>query len=383
MGDVITVQLKWREQQCAIDIDTSITVGDLREVVAIEVRTAFDPRLYVCLTVAQTNIEPKCQRLVYSGRVLKDEEILSAVGIRNNHSIYVVYASPASPAPSTPAASPPRPAPTSAPSPFGSPFGWPGSTAGGMPQAGSAGSFDNLQQQLLNDPNLMRQVTESPIMQYMMDNPELMRSMMMANPQMQAVIEQNPEVGHALNDPATLRQMMQLVRNPDLMLEMQRNADRAMQHIEVMPGGFNALRRMYEGVSSPMEEAARSQLGGTEHANTAFTALRDNSAPPPADRPNDVALPNPWGPLPPATPQAPAASRQPFCGGGGNPFFGAGGSPGMSQMLSDPNMNAMIQSMMSDPAAMEGVRSALLVVYLAFAHCSFLDAATCAGNGRR
>ncbi len=62
------------------------------------------------------------------------------------------------------------------------------------------------------------------------------------------MIEANPEIGHALNDPSTLRQMSEMMRNPNLMQEMIRNSDRAMSNIEAHPEGFNYLRRMYQNV---------------------------------------------------------------------------------------------------------------------------------------
>ena len=70
-----------------------------------------------------------------------------------------------------------------------------------------------------------------------MSNPELMRTMMMANPEMQALAQRNPELASLLNDPALLRQSLEIARNPSMMLEQQRNNDRAMQNIEMLPGG--------------------------------------------------------------------------------------------------------------------------------------------------
>ena len=71
----------------------------------------------------------------------------------------------------------------------------------------------------------------------MMRNPEFMRNMMMANPEMRALAERNPELAHLLNDPALLRQSLEIARNPSMMLEQQRNNDRAIQNIEMLPGG--------------------------------------------------------------------------------------------------------------------------------------------------
>ncbi len=55
----------------------------------------------------------------------------------------------------------------------------------------------------------------------------------------------------------------QAARNPDLMREMMRGNDRALSNIEAMPGGFNALSRMYHQVQAPLESGlAGSLMGG-------------------------------------------------------------------------------------------------------------------------
>jgi len=108
---------------------------------------------------------------------------------------------------------------------------------GGMGGLGGMGgqSMEEMQQQMMRNPDMMRDMMNSPMMQVMpssmlgwgdfiskkvtikiiivivlqmlMDNPELMRQMMLSNPQLQAVVERNPELGHILNDPALLRQV--------------------------------------------------------------------------------------------------------------------------------------------------------------------------------
>jgi hypothetical protein len=54
-------------------------------------------------------------------------------------------------------------------------------------------------------------------------------------------------------------QAMQMARNPAMMREMMRTQDRAMSNLESMPGGFNALRRLYTEVQEPLMSAAQDQ----------------------------------------------------------------------------------------------------------------------------
>ena len=44
--------------------------------------------------------------------------------------------------------------------------------------------------------------------------------MFMSNPQMQQVLEANPQLNHVLNDPALMRQTMEMARNPAAMQQV-------------------------------------------------------------------------------------------------------------------------------------------------------------------
>jgi ubiquilin len=57
------------------------------------------------------------------------------------------------------------------------------------------------------------------------------------------MMQANPEVAQMFNDPALLRQSLEMARNPRLMNEMMRNSDRQLSNIEAHPEGFNALQR--------------------------------------------------------------------------------------------------------------------------------------------
>ena len=48
-----------------------------------------------------------------------------------------------------------------------------------------------------------------------------------------------------------------------MMQEMMRNQDRALSNLESIPGGYNALRRMYTDIQEPMFSAAREQVAIT------------------------------------------------------------------------------------------------------------------------
>lgn len=261
-----------------------------------------------------SGIPSDMQRLIFRGHVLKDSQTFSDLKERHKlesgQTMHVVRAAStaqptsatASQSTSSGGANPAQPA---APQPQQSAaFGMGLGGLGGM--GGDIGNMADMQRQLLQNPEQMQAMMNSPIMESIMNNPELARSMMMANPQLRELIERNPEVGHIFNDPSTFRQMMQIARNPSLMNEMMRNTDRQMANIEMMPGGFDALRRMHENIQAPLMDAAAGFTNpNPDAANTADTANTANTAGG-ADNPfaslfqntqntpSNQPMPNPW-----------------------------------------------------------------------------------------
>ncbi|KAG0592796.1 hypothetical protein KC19_1G281600 [Ceratodon purpureus] len=363
------------------------------------------------LLVERSEIPADQQRLIYKGRVLKDDHVLSSYGLQADHTVHLVRgAPPASGA--APAPAPAHPAPTPAPAsaaPAGNPAGLgtiPGLGGMAFPNLGGLGSgggavppfgmgdseFQQVQQQLMQNPNLMREMMNMPAVQNLMNNPDLMRSLIMSNPQMREIIDRNPDLAHILNDPGTLRQTLDAARNPELMREMMRNTDRAMSNIEASPEGFNMLRRMYETVQEPLLNAATmGGEGGNEMAANPFAALMGmNGAGQGQGQgvanatgaggttvPNTAPLPNPWNPTPAGggtgAGQAPSAAPGAGLGGGlpdlsalmgmGSdlPTMNMGGTGGllnptmMQQMLQNPQMQQMMQGLLSNPTYMNQI----------------------------
>ncbi|CAN6685142.1 unnamed protein product [Malus baccata var. baccata] len=340
------------------------------------------------------------QRLIYKGRILKDDQTLTSYGLQADHTVHMVraFAAPAS-NPAPPAANATSASPTTAPgvtrgvgstereglqtpdlgasllfgqglNPLGG-GGGQGLFGAGLPE------FEQVQQQLTQNPNMMRDIMNMPAIQSLMNNPDLMRGLIMNNPQMRDIIDRNPELAHVLNDPGILRQTLEAARNPELMREMMRNTDRAMSNIESSPEGFNMLRRMYENVQEPFLNATTGNAGNDLGSNP-FSALlgnqggaqaRDGSNNPsttgsetPAGSvaPNTNPLPNPWGAAGGGNP--PNTTRtNPVGDGRAASIAGLGGLglPGMEQMLGGmPDANAMNQ-LLQNPAISQMMQSML------------------------
>lgn len=351
------------------------------------------------------------QRLIYKGRILKDDQTLKSYGLEAEHTVHLVRGFVS--ATSTPAGGAPTRATTTPPAAGevgsveggalggtglgASPF--PGLNLGGLGGLGGNGGgmfgaglpeLEQMQQQLTQNPNMMREIMDLPLVQNLLNNPDVMRNMMMNNPQMRDIIDRNPELGHMLNDPAILRQTMEAARNPELMREMMRNTDRAMSNIESSPEGFNMLRRMYENVQEPFLNATT--MGGGDTTNdlnsNPFAALLGTQGAPARGQvanptttgtetttgspaPNTNPLPNPWAaggggtnPTNPAATNPAGIGRTPPVGGLGGLgvpgleglFGGTTPDPNsMSQLMQNPAISQMMQSLLSNPQYMNQI----------------------------
>ncbi|XP_062321430.1 ubiquilin-4 [Osmerus eperlanus] len=330
--------------------------------------------------------------LIFAGKILKDGDTLNQHGIKDGLTVHLVIKTPpkstgggtsqpsgsssGTPQTNNSNASLPNPGPTSnastttgtgpAPAPAQpanllSGFGDLSSLGGlGMGSANFMELQQQMQTQLMSNPEMLSQIMENPLVQNMMSNPDLMRQMIVTNPQMQQLMERNPEISHMLNNPELMRQTMELARNPAMMQEMMRNQDRALSNLESIPGGYNALRRMYTDIQEPMFSAAREQFG-----NNPFSALGgnlENSGVQPSRTENREPLPNPWGP-----PGTGSSER----GGTGTFTTSTGGTaPSVSNPLginaaglgngvfSSPGMQSVMQQISENPQLMQNMLSA-------------------------
>ncbi|KAK7367210.1 hypothetical protein VNO80_09219 [Phaseolus coccineus] len=335
------------------------------------------------------------QRLIYKGRILKDDQTLQSYGLEADHTVHLVRGF----APSnntggtnggganTTTANTTRSAGANEGGGLGGPgFGaslFPGLGGNnGMGGSGLNGLFgagfpdlEQMQQPLLSNPNLVRDIMNTPAMQNLINNPEIVRNLIMNNPQMQELMDRNPELAHILNDPSTLRQTLEATRNPEIMREMMRNTDRAMSNIESSPEGFNMLRRMYENVQEPFLNATT--MAG--NAGNDGAVVRNQSTNPSTANseatspvPNTNPLPNPWSSTTgtgggqnntrrPTTTGGDARQQAPTgLGGLGLPDLEGmlGGMPDaamLTQLMQNPAISQMMQSILSNPQTMNQI----------------------------
>ncbi|XP_029361209.1 ubiquilin-4 [Echeneis naucrates] len=208
--------------------------------------------------------------LIFTGKVLKDGDTLKQHGIKDGHTVHLVIKSApkvktGGSAPQTGSSSaPPQPntSSTNRPAADGTRAGTNRTTVhanatSGLgdlssllgPGAGSS-SFMEMQQQvqrqLMSDPQMLSQVMRNPLVQNMMSDPNLMRQMFAGNPQMQQFVAENPEASRIFNNPELMEQM----QNPQT-LSMLANP-RAMQALLQIQQGLQTLQAEVPGFMSSL-----------------------------------------------------------------------------------------------------------------------------------
>ncbi|KAH0581185.1 hypothetical protein H2248_012306 [Termitomyces sp. 'cryptogamus'] len=176
---------------------------------------------------AKSDVEASRQRLIYSGRVLKDDDPLSTYKIQSGHTVHMVKGAASSSSSSSSATtstqaggvSPRQQLPTmqtgQLPSDpltqLNSHRGW-GAMAGVNPFADLGLN--------INDPNMLQGMVDNPAfmqqMSAMMSNPEVIEQIIASNPQLAADPQQaramfnSPIMRGILSDPQQLRQLIQM-----------------------------------------------------------------------------------------------------------------------------------------------------------------------------
>ncbi|XP_041042057.1 ubiquilin-1-like isoform X3 [Carcharodon carcharias] len=306
--------------------------------------------------------QPEQLVLIFAGKILKDPDTLAQHGIQDGLTVHLVIKTQNRPPeqqsqPDSQSSTATTSATSSSTASTISSLGGLGGLAGLSSLGLNSSNFlelqSQMQRQLLSNPEMMSQIMENPFVQNMLSNPDMMRQLIVTNPQMQQLIQRNPEISHMLNNPDIMRQTLELARNPAMMQEMMRNQDRALSNLESIPGGYNALRRMYTDIQEPMLNAAQEQFGGNPFASLVSSPDAGNQ---PSRTENRDPLPNPWAPLSssqtPTSTTTSGTTSQPTMSG-----LGAGLGAG-SGMFNTPGMQSLLQQITENPQLMQNMLSA-------------------------
>ncbi|KAL4710932.1 hypothetical protein ACJJTC_017897 [Scirpophaga incertulas] len=316
----------------------TITVKTPKEKQQVEIEEDADIKKLKEALSSKFSAEPEQLCLIFAGKIMNDADTLKQHNIKDGLTVHLVIKTPPRPEPETAARRPP--ADISA-TPFGlnSLGGLAGLESLGLGQSTFMDLQARMQQEAMSNPDMMRQMLDNPLVRQLMNDPENMRALITSNPQMQDLMSRNPEISHMLNNPELLRQTMELARNPAMLQELMRSHDRALSNLESIPGGYNALQRMYRDIQEPMLNVASNMAGNP------FSGLVDNSdgTNPQQGAENRQPLPNPW---------------QRGGGGGtgtGSTGSGTGTGPGL---INTPGMQSLLQQMSENPRLVQSMLSA-------------------------
>ncbi|KAK7033132.1 ubiquitin domain-containing protein DSK2 [Favolaschia claudopus] len=298
-GPEIQINVKGpSELKLQITITTDKTVLELKQAIA-----------------EKSDVEAERQRLIYSGRVLKDEDLLSVYKIQSSHTIHMVKGAARSGAASSstqPAAPQPLPTMQTGQNPhdpltqLNSHLGF-GAMAGLNPFAdmGLNQNDPNMLQGMMNNPQFLQQMSA------MMSNPAIMDQIIASNPQMAGM---GPEA-RALMQSDHFRQM---VSSPE-------NLQRMLQMASMFNGAGGGAAPAFPAPGIPGQPATSTPPAAP--AAPAFPNLFGGGAGQGAPALDPMLLAALMSGAPPAGAQNPPAGSIPNLGALQNLFGGAGATP--------------------------------------------------------
>lgn len=353
------------EQQITFNVKSS---SDAKYVITIPVATTIADLKQKLSTEEYAATPPERQRLIYSGRVLKDTDTIGSTKIKDGNTVHLVRSAesnqrqnpsnqggsavpagagqPASNVPSNIAAG------TGAGNPLAQLTGARYAGFHGLPGAdmfgadGGMGAPPNPDQMLrmLEDPNFAQQMNEA------MNNPAVL-DMLRNNP----MIRNNPMARAAIDNPEMRRMML----NPD-MIRMQMQMQRAMGG-EGGDGGAFPMPGQTD--TTPASEGGNNTNSGNATGGNIGGGAQNSQ---PAGNPGNpfaALFPGGGASFPPGAPNTNAgATGEANAGNGGapaaNPFasmFGGGAGQGQGQTGQQNPFAAMTQQMMQNPEMMRNM----------------------------
>jgi ubiquilin len=240
------------------------------------------------------------QKLIFKGKMLKDSDILSAVGISDGCALHMVQtkAGPTTAKPTDTFQGTSNTSTTQSTSNVGVPSNMSAGGFGMLNQFGFAPTT-NANNNNANNPyaSMMNNPMMQSMMQNLLSNPDMLRNMINNNPMLKQMVDNNPELQTALNDPA----MLQMMSDPQVI-----NAAMGMMNRGGGMGGLGAMMGNQGSFPSPGGNPTSTQ--STDSTNTSGTQT--------------------------------STQQQGNLGG-----FGGGSNP-FGNMLGDPNMLANLQQML-------------------------------------
>lgn len=253
-------------------------------------------------------IEPQNQRLIHKGKPLKRADAsLLELQICANDTIYLINTGQKQDAANTNAASANTTlsSKTKNTDPFGTLSDGPNNDElfdGGGGFGGTSGDAM---------PAYMKSLMKSSFFKEMLSQPEVMENMLLNDPRIKSLVEKNPDMKKVFTNPESMKEMIEMMTNPDYQKHVQKSVDRALINLNAAPGGFDALKHVYTMQKPLFEEKAPPSI-----PSAAVYDTHDGSSASGIRRPRfaDDPLPNPWRPAAKTPKHATGSSSQPPIG---------------------------------------------------------------------
>jgi len=192
-----------------LDVDLNTRVEEFRSILA-----------------PKSGVKRHKQRLVFNGRLLQDGRSLDVYGIQRNSTIFLLHSQ-----------------------------GTGGDGPEGIDISTIPSQLGALQRHVLNNPDILQQMLESPAMQSLLNDHDFMRSLLKMDPRLTKLFDSSPELGELLHDVDFMRQSTEALRNPVHVRDVFRSTDRAMTQLEDLHGGaFDVLRSICQDINRPMQD---------------------------------------------------------------------------------------------------------------------------------
>jgi len=122
--------------------------------------------------------------------------------------------------------------------------------------------LSSLQRHVLQNPDILQQMLESPAMQSLLNDFDFMRGLLKTDPRLNNLLQSNPELMEMLQDQEFMSDASEKLRNPVHVRDVLRSTERATTALESLSGGsMDVLRHMCEDVQRPLKGQEDARAG--------------------------------------------------------------------------------------------------------------------------
>ncbi|KAL1569786.1 ubiquitin domain-containing protein DSK2a-like [Salvia divinorum] len=235
-----------------------------REEIRVKIRGVKESKIHIRANLNATVVNFKSivakecgipvKRLIHNGRVMKDNQTLRSYGLEDNQTVYVVR----------------------------------GSAPDAAIQDRELASMLEEMRQLIDDSILVRYMFYMPVVRDLFNDPPSVCNMLMRKEPLSDIMDHNPEVAHILNDPTTLRVILDASHNLEILHEMMRKAMDEASSVESAEAELTELSEELERAELRHETTINSPTTDTNPLQNSYA-----SAPTARTHTNSGALANP------------------------------------------------------------------------------------------